>query len=153
MKIAIGSDHGGFALKKFLISRLRQQGHEVTDYGTFSGDRCDYPPIGYKVARSVSAGEHDRGVLICKSGLGMSMVANKVPGIRGALLTDHKGARSSRAHNDANVAVFSGQAMTRCRALRLLSVWMKTPFSGGRHARRVRQIGAIERKVCRGGKR
>ena len=150
MKIAIGADHGGFDLKRHIIAFLKKQGYDVKDFGVFSPKRCDYPAIGYKVAKEVTSGGFDKGVLICKSGLGMSMVANKVPGIRAAFLRDIKGARSSREHNDANIAVFSGNSMRKGNAEKLLKIWLNTAFKGGRHARRVRQINKIEKKIRAG---
>ncbi len=144
MKIAIGADHGGFALKREVKLFLRRQNHKVKDFGTFSAKRCDYPPIGYKVASAVASGIYDRGVLICKSGQGMTIVSNKVPGIRAALLQDVAAARSSREHNDANIAVFSGERTGCKKAIRMLTVWLRTEFAGGRHARRRRQIEKID---------
>ncbi len=150
MKIAIGADHGGYALKKDVIGILKARGYEVRDFGTRGSKRCDYPPIGYKVASNVASGRYDRGVLICKTGLGMSMVANRVAGIRAALLSDTAGARSSREHNDANIAVFSGNSMDRKRAEKILDIWLNTGFLGGRHKRRVKQIDDIGKKSKRG---
>ena len=147
MRIAIGADHGGFVLKKDIIGFLKRKNYKVKDFGTFSPKRCDYPPIGYKVASEVGSGKFDRGILICKSGLGMTMVANKVRGIRAALLHSIESARSSRKHNDANIAVFSGNAMSKRKARRILKVWLTIDFAGGRHARRVNQIKKIEKKV------
>jgi len=147
MKIAIGADHGGFVLKKHMIGFLKKNGCKVKDFGTFSAQRCDYPLIGYKVASSVASGKFERGILICKSGLGMSMTANKVPGIRAALLYNVKSARSSREHNDANIAVFGGKLMGRDKALKALKIWLVTKFTGGRHARRIKQIKQIEKKI------
>lgn len=147
MRIAIGADHGGYALKKDIKDFLKNNRHEIEDFGTFSAERCDYPPIGYKVAAQVALGEFERGILICKSGLGMTIVANKVPGVRAALLTSLESARSSRQHNDANIAVFSGSSMTKNKAMKILKAWLTTEFTGGRHARRVRQIKMIEKKI------
>lgn len=150
MKIAIGSDHGGFILKKAIIDFLKKNNYEVKDFGTYELKRCDYPKIGYKVASKVASREFERGILVCKSGLGMSMVANKVPGIRAALLHNLQSARSSREHNDANIAVFSGNSMARNKVKKILKLWFKTEFSKGRHAKRVRQIRSIEKKVIGG---
>jgi ribose 5-phosphate isomerase B len=149
MKVAVGADHGGFKLKKAVIDLLRKNDVAVRDFGTFTQARCDYPAIGYKVAKEVASKRFDRGILICKSGLGMTMVSNKVRGIRAALLHDIKSARSSREHNDANIAVFSGNSMGRDKAKKILKVWLNTAFAGGRHAKRVRQISRIE-KIARG---
>lgn len=147
MKIAIGADHGGFDLKNDIVSFLKAWHYEVKDFGTFSAERCDYPKIGYKVASSVASGKFDRGVLICKSGLGMCIVANKVPGIRAALLYGEESARLSRAHNDANIAVFSGSSINTANAKKILEIWLNTEFEGGRHLKRIKQIRAIENKI------
>lgn len=147
MKIAIGADHGGFDLKKDIIDFLDALRYEVKDFGTFSAERCDYPKIGYKVAASVGSGKFEKGILICKSGLGMCIVANKVPGIRAALLHNEETARLSREHNDANVAIFSGKSMNLSKAGKILKVWFATDFEGGRHLKRLKQIAVVERKT------
>jgi RpiB/LacA/LacB family sugar-phosphate isomerase len=147
MRIAIGADHGGYELKKDIKKFLKAENHIVKDFGTNSPKRCDYVPIGYKVARAVAKGESKRGILICKTGLGMCMVANKIPGIRAALLRDVKSARTSRQHNDANIAVFSGNSIDRNKAKKIIKVWLSAEFIGGRHARRVGQIREIEKKL------
>jgi len=149
MRIAIGADHGGYILKKDIIVFLKKDNHTVKDFGTYSTKRCDYPLIGYKVASNVVSGRFERGILICKTGLGMCMVANKVPGIRAALLHNVVSARSSRWHNDANIAVFSANSMNKNKAREILKVWLTTKFIGGRHARRIRQIEKIEEKIKR----
>ncbi len=146
IKIAIGADHGGFDLKGKIIDFLRAWHYEVKDFGAFSPDRCDYPEIGYKTASGVALGKFDKGVLICKSGIGMCIVANKVRGIRAALLSDEESARLSRQHNDANIAIFSGKSMNIAKAKRILQVWLDTEFEGGRHLNRIRQITKIENK-------
>lgn len=146
MKIAIGADHGGYALKKDIIDFLKRN-YKVKDFGTYSSKRCDYPPIGYKVASEVAMGKFERGILVCKTGLGMSMVSNKIPGVRAALLHNEESARSSREHNDANIAVFSGNSMDKNKAKRILKVWLTTEFAGGRHAKRIRQIKRIEDRI------
>ena len=149
-RIALGADHGGYALKAKLVARLRSQGYEVADLGTHSAEPCDYPVIGYKVAAAVAGGRFDRGVLLCKSGIGIAIAANKVPGIRAAVCGDAFDAERSRGHNDANVLVMGAEKLSPPAAIRLLDTWLATPFeSGGRHERRVRQIATIERKVCR----
>jgi len=149
MKIAVGSDHGGFDLKKNTVDFLKAWHYQVKDFGTFNAERCDYPKIGYKVASSVASGKFDRGVLICKSGLGMCIVANKVRRIRAVLLNDEVSARLSRQHNDANIAIFSGKSMNIAKAKRILEVWLSTDFEGGRHKKRLDQIKAIEKKIMR----
>ncbi len=152
-RVAIGADHGGFDLKAKLIPILQAQGIEVADLGTHSPKPCDYPQIGYKVASAVAEGKFDRGVLLCKSGIGIAIVANKVPGIRAAVCGDAFDAERSRSHNDANVLVLGAEKLSEAKAKRILQTWLSTPFeSGGRHERRVRQIGAIERRVFRSRK-
>lgn len=149
-RVAIGADHGGFELKGRLIPLLRSLGCEVADLGTHSPEPCDYPAIGAKVARAVAAGAFDRGVLLCKSGIGIAIVANKVPGIRAGVCHDVFDARSSRAHNNANVLVLGAETLTAPHARRIVTAWMATPFeAGGRHERRVRQITALERALAR----
>ena len=146
-RVAIGADHGGFALKTVLISWLQAQGYEVADLGTHSPAPCDYPQIGYKVAAAVAQGAFDRGILLCKSGIGIAIAANKVPGIRAAVCHDVFDAERSRNHNDANILVLGAEKLTAAKAKRIVDRWCGTPFeSGGRHERRVRQIAAIERK-------
>ncbi len=149
MRVAIGTDHGGFHLKSALVRRLRAARHRVTDVGTFSPDSCDYPLIGAKVAQAVSRRRAERGVLLCKSGAGMAMVANKFPGVRAAVCPSARLARHAREHNDSNVLVLGAEGMSPRQALTILAIWMKTSFAGGRHARRVRQIGRIERSLRR----
>jgi len=140
MKIIIGSDHAGFDLKEALKVTFRG----MTDIGTDSTDSVDYPDFGAQVARAVSSGEYERGILICGSGVGMSMVANKFPGIRAALCTDTDTARLSRMHNDANILVLAGRRTDPEMATAIVKVWLDTPFEGGRHARRLDKIRNIE---------
>jgi len=148
--VAIGADHGGFQLKRRLIPWLQAKGLEVADLGTHSAAPCDYPQIGYKVATAVAQGAFDRGILLCKSGIGIAIVANKVPGIRAGACQDRFDAQRSRSHNDANVLVLGAQKLSGARARQLVETWLATPFeSGGRHERRVRQIAAIERHMAR----
>lgn len=147
MKIAIGADHGGYQLKNKLIKLLERRGHLVADLGTHSAQRCDYPPIGYKVASSVSLGLFPRGILICKSGIGFSMVANKLPRVRAALCMTLQQAKRSRQHNNANVLCLAGSYLSLKKTSAIVEAWLKTEFAGGRHARRVRQITNIEKKV------
>ena len=149
-RAAIGADHGGFALKAVLIPLLEAQGIEVADLGTHSPTPCDYPRIGYKVASAVAEGRFDRGILLCKSGSGIAVVANKLPGIRAAVCGDVFDAERSRSHNDANVLVLGAEKLSTAAARRILAVWLSTPFeAGGRHERRVRQIRAIEQTVLK----
>ncbi len=144
MRIAIGADHGGFKLKESLVEFLKSKGHIVKDIGAFSEESCDYPVIGYELAKLVAAKSYPRGVLICKTGIGMSMVANKARGVRAALCDRPDIARSSREHNDSNVLVFAANIVTPSEAKKILEVWLMTKHLGDRHARRVRQIKKIE---------
>ena len=147
-RVAIGADHGGFGLKAKLIPLLQARGLEVADLGTHSAEPCDYPRIGYKVAAAVAEGTFDRGILLCKSGIGIAIAANKVPGIRAAVCGDLFDAERSRRHNDANVLVLGAEKLGEAKAKRIVELWLGTPFeSGGRHERRVRQIAAIERAI------
>ncbi|KPK41197.1 MAG: ribose 5-phosphate isomerase [Omnitrophica WOR_2 bacterium SM23_29] len=147
MRIAIGADHGGFELKAKIIKYLRRKGHTVRDFGTFSPESCDYTKYGFIVAREVGRGKYSRGILICKSGVGMSIVANKVHGVRAVAAPDMKVAKFSREHNDSNVIVFGSKFIKTEKAKRILDVWFKTKFLSGRHLRRVRQIRDIEDKI------
>lgn len=148
LRLAVGADHGGFALKAKLIPLLQQLGCAVADLGTHSPDPCDYPAIGYNVASSVAGGRFDRGLLLCKSGIGIAIVANKVRGARAAVCGDLFDAERSRSHNDANVLVLGAEKLSFKAAKGIVKVWLCTEFeAGGRHARRVRQIAAIERNI------
>ena len=152
-RIAIGADHGGFDLKAKLIPLLQAKGLAVADLGTHSSHPCDYPSIGYKVARGVAEGQFDRGVLVCKSGIGIAIVANKLPGIRAGVCGDVYDAQHSRAHNNANVLVLGAEKLDLSQAKRIVATWLATPFeAGGRHERRMRQITKIERRLFRGQK-
>ncbi len=144
MRIVIGADHGGFKLKESLVKFLRSKGHTIKDMGTFSEESCDYPAIGYKVAKLVAAKAYPRGVLICKTGIGMSMVANKVRGVRAALCDRQVIACSSREHNDSNILVLASSVVSSGEAKKILGAWFTAKHLGGRHARRVRQIKEIE---------
>ena len=147
-QVAIGADHGGFQLKRRLIPWLQAKGLEVADLGTHSAQPCDYPQIGYKVASAVAQGAFDRGILLCKSGIGIAVVANKVQGIRAGVCGDRFDAERSRSHNDANVLVLGAEKLSEAQTRRIVDIWLVTPFeSGGRHERRVKQIAAIERAV------
>jgi ribose 5-phosphate isomerase B len=152
MRVAIGADHGGFELKRRLVRALQAGGHEVADLGTHSPQPCDYPRYGEKVARVVSDGAFERGILICKSGIGMSIVANKFSAVKAALCRTVKDATLSREHNDANVLIIGTNDTAARTAQRMVAAWLATPFEGGRHARRVRQIAQIERRLLRGAK-
>lgn len=147
MKIAIGSDHGGFELKKSIIAFLREEKYAVEDMGTHSKDACDYPMIGFEVGKAVSSGKADRGVLICKTGVGMVIIANKLHGVRAAACYDKEIAKSSREHNDCNIVVLAANYTDFNKAKDILKVWLKTEHEGERHARRVKQIRDIEAKL------
>ena len=141
MRFALASDHAGFEMKEFIRQRLYDYGHEVVDFGTNSADKpCDYPDVGRPAAQAVARGNCDRAVLICGTGIGMSIVANKVPGISAALCTSGIQAEYSRRHNNANVLVMAGWLTGRLAAEDILDRWLKTEFEGGRHARRVGKI-------------
>jgi ribose 5-phosphate isomerase B len=145
--IAIGCDHGGVELKDFIVGWLRAKGVEVSDFGTQGRDSVDYPDYGREVSQRVSIGEAERGVLVCTSGIGMSIVANKFPGVRAALVFDLDAARSSREHNDANILVLSGAKTGQALALEIVETWLVTPFAGGRHQRRVDKITQVEQDL------
>jgi ribose 5-phosphate isomerase B len=146
MRIAIGADHAGFALKRHLVSVLGRLGHDVDDRGTDSEEAVDYPAICADVARLVVNGRADRGIVLGGSGQGEQIAANKVPGVRAALCNDLYSARLSRLHNDANVLSMGGRIVGPGLAEEILTVWLATPFEGGRHQRRVDQIAQIERE-------
>jgi len=145
MRVAIGSDHAGFDQKERLKAYLAQEGHEVVDLGTSSSaESVDYPDFAEKVARSVATGETERGVLVCGTGIGMAMAANKVDGVRAANVTDPQFAELAREHNDANVVAVSGRFVPVEVNEEILDVFLGTPFGGDRHQRRVDKIGGIE---------
>lgn len=146
MRIAIGSDHGGFRLKQEIISVLREESVEFHDFGTFSTDSCDYPDVALIVAEAVAGGEYTCGVLVCGTGIGVSIAANKVPGIRAALCHDTFSARMSREHNDANILTLGERIIGPGLAREIVRTWLNSDFAGGRHARRVEKIAAIERR-------
>lgn len=141
MKIAIGSDHGGFDLKTAVISHLRENGYEVIDKGCFEKKSCDYPEFGRAVAKAVAAGECEKGIVICTTGIGISIVANKVKGIRAALCTDVTSAFLTRSHNDANVLAMGAGLIGENVAMDVVDTFLKTEFSGlEKHARRIAAI-------------
>lgn len=145
MKIAIGADHGGYRLKKGLIGFLKRKGHSVRDFGAFCEESCDYPQIGYDVAKQVGRGSYSRGILVCKTGIGMAIIANKVKGVRAALCDRVDIARSSREHNDANLLVLAANIVPLSKAKKIVSVWLSTRALGGRHKRRVNQIKKLDK--------
>jgi ribose 5-phosphate isomerase B len=146
MKIAIGADHAGFALKQHLVSTLTRLGHDVDDLGTHSSEPVDYPEICARVGRTVVDGRADRGIVIGGSGQGEQIAANKVPGVRAALCNDLYTARMSRAHNDANVLSMGARVIGCGLADEIVAVWLSAPFEGGRHQRRVDQIAELEKR-------
>jgi ribose 5-phosphate isomerase B len=140
MKIAIASDHAGYELKNKVKSYLEQQSLSVDDFGTFKNDSVDYPDYGILAARAVAQDKSEKGILICASGIGMSIVANKVNGIRAALCVTEDMAKLSRSHNNSNILVLGGKMINHQYALKIIDVWLNTPFDGGRHFRRINKI-------------
>jgi ribose 5-phosphate isomerase B len=146
MKIAIAADHAGFSLKEKLLDALRAEGHDVTDFGTHSEDSTDYPDYAAAVSREVTHGTAERGILVCSTGVGMSMAANKIPGIRAALATSPEEVRLTREHNDANVLTIGAKFATPEYAEELIDIFLATDFSGGvRHARRIAKLADLDR--------
>jgi ribose 5-phosphate isomerase B len=152
MKIAIGSDHAGFGLKEDLRQYLNERKMEVIDLGTSDLSPVDYPDIGSRVAEKISRGGIERGLLICGTGIGMSIVANRFPGVRAALCYGIEGARISREHNDANVLVLGARMTGKDLAREIVRVWLESDFQGGRHEARLNKIRLLEEKMNRGPK-
>lgn len=144
MKVALGCDHGGFALKEVVRQYLEEKGIEYEDFGAYSTDSVDYAPIAAKAAHSVAEGKTDYGVLTCSTGIGISIAANKVKGIRAAVCTNAHGAEMTRRHNNANILCLGGQMVDKDLALQLVDIFLHTGFDGGRHSRRISQIAQIE---------
>lgn len=147
MRIAIGTDHRGFSLRAKLIDLLRSLGHEVDDTGTYTPDAIDYPDVAAQVAGKVSRGEADRGILVCGTGLGMCIAANKFPGVRAAPCHDDLTAELSRRHNDSNVLCLSADLLGERLIDRMIEIWLAAPFDGGRHSRRIQKIIELEHRV------
>ena len=147
MKIALGADHGGFNLKGDINKFLVQEGYKISDYGTKNSEACDYPVFAYKVANVVSRNKADLGILICKSGNGMAIVANKLPNVRAAICFDKNTAMLSRQHNNANILVLGSEHLFDDPEL-IVRAWLESSFEGGRHKRRVDQIDRMEKKIC-----
>jgi ribose 5-phosphate isomerase B len=146
MKIAIAADHAGFSLKEKLLQALRAEGHEVTDFGTHSDESTDYPDYAVAVSDQVAHGAAERGILVCSTGVGMSIAANKIPGIRAALATSPEEVRLTREHNDANVLTIGAKFATPEYAEELIDIFLTTDFSGGaRHARRIAKLAKLDR--------
>lgn len=144
MKIIVGSDHRGFSAKRRVLHYLRDQGHQAEDAGTYTDQACDYPEVAAEVARAIVHSSADRGILICGTGIGMSIAANKFPGIRAAPVSDDVTAELARRHNDCNVLCLSGDLLGEQRMDRILDIWLATPFEGGRHSRRIEKIHGFE---------
>ncbi|MGD0352083.1 MAG: ribose 5-phosphate isomerase B [Dehalococcoidia bacterium] len=144
MRIALGCDHRGLALKQTIMSLLDELGHDYQDFGGYSTDPVDYPDIAKQVAEAVVSGDFDQGILICSSGIGMSIAANKVKGIRAALCCGTLGADRARRHNDANVLCLGQDALDTASALDIVRVYLSTAFEGGRHLRRLEKIRGLE---------
>lgn len=150
MKIALACDHGGFTLKEVIKSYLEELKIEYVDYGTYSEESVDYPDFAYKGAKGIVNGEADRGIFICGTGIGMSIAANKVRGIRAALCYNIYAAEMSRRHNNSNVLCLGGRVLGNELAKAIVKKWIETPFDGGRHERRISKISEIEEKECGG---
>ena len=149
MKISIGSDHGAFAMKEHLKQYLTEQGHQVVDCGTYSTDSCDYADFAKAAAQLVASGDCDRGIVMCTTGIGISIAANKVRGIRCALCSEPLSAEMTRRHNDANMLAMGEKVVGVGYALEIVETFLTTEFEGGRHQRRVDKITAIEKKYCK----
>ena len=144
MKIAIGCDHGGFEHKNAIMEHLKERGFSVTDFGIYENKSVDYPDIALPVAKSVSSGENELGILVCGTGIGMSLAANKVHGIRAAVCSDHFSAKYTRLHNNANILCLGGRVIGIGTAIELVDLFVDTQFEGGRHQKRIDKITAIE---------
>ena len=146
MKIAIGCDHGALALKNKMVEHLKNKGYEVADFGTYTLDSCDYPDFAAAAARAVASGECEKGIVLCTTGIGVSIAANKIKGIRCALLSDIMSARLTREHNDTNMMALGAAVVGEMLALEIADTWLGTQFSGGeRHQRRVDKVMALEK--------
>lgn len=144
MKIALGCDHGAYDLKEALKAHLTAAGHEIEDFGCFGHESCDYPDYAAPAAKAVAAGACDRGIVCCTTGIGVSITANKVRGIRCALVSDLMSARLTRQHNDTNMLAMGAGVIGEKLALEIADTWLATEFEGGRHARRVAKVMALE---------
>ena len=149
MKIAIGCDHGALALKNKLVSHLEAKGHTVVDFGTYTPDSCDYPDFASAAAKAVASGACDKGIVLCTTGIGVSITANKVRGIRCALLSDVWSAKRTRLHNDPNMMAMGAGVVGENLALEIADTWLSTEFSGeARHQRRIDKVMALEKEGC-----
>lgn len=149
MKIAIGNDHSALELKAIIIKHLEDKGHEVIDFGTYTNESCDYPIYGEKVAVAIKEKQAELGVLICGTGIGISLAANKVPGIRAAVCSEPYSAKMTRAHNNANIIAFGARVVGQDLAKMIVDAFVDTPFEGERHQRRVDMLTAIEQKYSK----
>ena len=147
MKIGIGNDHSALELKAEIVEFLKEKGHEVVDYGTYTAESCDYPAYGEAVGRAVASGEVEQGILICGTGLGISLAANKVKGVRAAVCSEPYTAKMARAHNNCNILAFGARVVGAELAKMIVETWLNTEFEGGRHQRRVDMIMEIEGKA------
>ena len=146
MKISIGCDHGALALKNKMVAHLTAKGYDVKDCGTYTGDSCDYPDFAAAAAKAVASGECEKGIVLCTTGIGVSIAANKVKGIRCALLSDVMSARLTREHNDTNMMALGAGVVGEMLALEILDIWLDTEFSGNeRHQRRIDKVMALEK--------
>ena len=146
MKISIGCDHGALDLKNLVVAHLEKQGHTVTDYGTYTKDSCDYPEFAAAAARAVAEGKADRGIVLCTTGIGVSISANKIDGVRCALLSDPWSAKMTRLHNDTNVMALGAGVVGENLALEIVDIWVGTEFSGDeRHQRRINKLMELEK--------
>lgn len=144
MKLVIGSDHGGFQLKGVLLKELEKLGHQVTDAGAYTADSVDYPDVASQLAKRVAEGEFERGILVCGTGVGVSIAANKIHGVRAGVVSDTFSAKMCRAHNDCNVLCLGERVVGAGLALELVNAFLTTPFEGGRHERRVDKIRQLD---------
>ena len=149
MKIAVACDHRGYTVKQKIIAQIADRGHEYIDFGTDSPKPCDYPDFAIPAAKAVALGQADRGILIDGSGIGMSIIANKLPGIRAAICHDELTAEISRRHNNANILCFAADLLGDELVRRIIDAWLLTPFEQGRHARRVEKLAQLERQLFR----
>lgn len=149
MKIALGCDHGGLNLKNAIIKHLESKGMEVKDFGTYTSDSCDYPEYALKVAEEVAARNFDFGILVCGTGIGISISANKVPGVRAALCSDTFSAHATREHNNANILALGERVVGQGLAMDIVDTFLSAKFEGGRHENRVNKISEIERKYSK----
>ncbi|HTO55033.1 MAG TPA: ribose 5-phosphate isomerase B [Myxococcota bacterium] len=146
MKIALAADHAGFALKEKLVAELRRLGHVSEDFGTSGTESCDYPDFAIPAVQSVAEAKNERAILCCTNGIGMSMIANRMPGIRGALVYSARSAAMTRQHHDSNVLCLGAGEFPAETLLEWVRIWLSTDFEGGRHARRIGKVTALERK-------